>query len=382
MTMRRDLVIALSVCICAASQVFAQSTVGNISVGARTTGSRNPSQDIGRVGGYNTRFNDVGGGATRSISELSAQASASAFGSPRHVPGGIGFQLPTAFQPGLSGSSRQSMSGFGALQTNYITPWRPPNTDDLLRSSGMDLATSLETPEGGWNGFRGARLSGSPARTAPFKSGFHEFFGMVPAPEKAENEPVNLTRAINQVNASRTKEIEGFALRLFKLATDGSDDDSILLPEAMTKLATVRDMNRGDYLPALLLMHAAMIREQISHAQNCMGEVLRRNPEMFMTPPDLSVYFGSADFYRRHLKEIQQIGQRSQESAAAAAFECYSSFMLGEIQRARAALTRLDKLNETEASDDLTAFGYAIEAGLREYDRRAAGGSTPVGGGR
>lgn len=363
----------LAAVICAAGTAYGQ----NISVGSKAYNSTSPSEQVGRVGGYNTRYEAAQRGG-RGISDLSAQSASilNFSGSSRRGAGGLS-GLPAALLPG-GGGTRTSYSG---LPPSSITPWRPPTTEQFALISGYDLATSLETPEGGWTFNPPGPLSSAPY-AAPSDSTFHRFFGMKAAePRPAANSlaeaPRSVTAMLNESNSLRLRDAERRALDLFRRATGEGPEAAPLLPFAMDKLASVRMLDRSAYLPCLLLMHGAMERQQFQAAIENLQEALLRNPDLFMTPPDLKQYFGSETFLNNQLRIYQQSGQVNADSPHSAAFESYCSFLLGDRERAASALVRMAEKNQAQPDPALVTFGHAMGAALRAASMPPAGG-TPA----
>ncbi|QOJ14061.1 MAG: hypothetical protein HRU75_05170 [Planctomycetia bacterium] len=385
MTIRFAALAALS--LLATTAAFAQQ--GSISVGAQAYGSRSPSQEVGRLGGYNTRFQEIGGrrrggGGGGGLDFSANLAPAGGF---RGVGGGT--ILPPAFRPGPSGYSRISTSGTSRLSSGAIVAWRPPDSRTISQLSGFDLAVSMDTPEGGWDFGSGPQIKQFPY-AASEGSEFNQFFRLQPAEtEPRSGAPAGMAEnyrvfdAVSQSNTARVRDMAWRGLDMFRRATDMTDDDGELLPRAMDVLASVRNLKSDAVIPSVLIAHGAMHRGQYWHALNSLRDALKRNPEFFVDRIDITPYFGSPEFLRRQLRELQQAGQLATESVQAAALEAYCSFLLNDDRRAGAALERMSTLMDRTPVESLTVFRSALAAGLLEAMRReeaaaAAARSTPA----
>ncbi|MBK8914555.1 MAG: hypothetical protein IPM64_08115 [Phycisphaerales bacterium] len=378
MTLRIAALAALSLLAAAG----AQAQQGGISVGAQAFGSRSPSQEVGRIGGYNTRFQETGGRRRGGGGgDLNFGVNLAPAGGFRGVGGGT--ILPAAFRPGPSGYSRISTSGASRLSSGAIVAWRPPDSRTIAQLSGFDLATSMDTPEGGWDFGSGPRITQFPYAESR-GSEFNRFFGLQPAetsapdsapPAMADN--YRVFDAVSQSNTGRVRDMAWRGLDMFRRATDFTDDDATLLPRAMDVLASVRNLKSDAVIPSILIAHGAMHRGQYWLALNSLRDALKRNPEFFIDRIDITPYFGSPEFLRRQLRELQQAGQLATESVPAAALEAYCSFLLNDDRRAGAALERMSTLMERTPAESLKEFRAALAAGLLEAMRREEAAARP-----
>lgn len=323
-----------------------------------------PSSRIGRVGGRATQL---------SVMEIGARAPGGGAARPIIGTFGLGsdpepFDLPRAVLPSRVGRSfpwnrRAPLVGFGGRYSEV----------DMRMVSGLDTALSLSLPLLGVESprVRPAPMNYVPPPAAP--SPFHEFFQLRPAPEAQEPagqlEPSKtLAERLADWNERTVDLTMARALRAFKTATSpGAVAPREEMARAVSMLEGLRAVRRDDYVPDLLLLHAALARSQIATAGRHLLELVLRRPAFFQERPDVASYFGDPKLLEEQMNAYVRVGDENPHAPEAQALQAYCAFILGDTSRVRLTLDAMSKLEAQRSAevDRALRIAFAIRAGLK-----------------
>jgi hypothetical protein len=200
---------------------------------------------------------------------------------------------------------------------------------------------------------------------------FHDFFDLRPSePLQAELDatPVESLAALMQENTEqRVREMELRAQEYFKQATCTEvEDRQERLARAIDLFQSVNRLDQETYLPSLLMIHAAIERDQLLLASRALFSTVRRHPEVFGERPDISEYYGDPDRLEMEARRYLRVGDENPQVPQAYAVQAYCAWVLGDRARASQALQLADENSRGEPSQGaVRAFKAALEPALR-----------------
>lgn len=320
-----------------------------------------PSARIGRIGGTYTRSSSpleglggLGGGSgdaglagiQRRVDQLT----------PTFV------RAPLALQPTQTGYVPAALLPSGLDRVGQLSG------GVLMQVSGFREAISFYAPVAGGPPQILPR-SGTPYfAPPPADSPYHDFFGLEQtSPDEARNEPPLTTAALlKRENDTILRQREREGMQLFREATaKNAEGREEKLAQAMALFTTVSKLDASAYLPLLLIVHAALEKEQIFTATRTLLVAVRRHPAVFTERPDVSAYYGDPSQLDRVMRRIVLTDYGS-ESPASFALQAYCAWVLADVARVRTSLARMRQANQgRDIDEDIVLFGHAMDAALR-----------------
>jgi hypothetical protein len=340
---------ALLVGAAATEPVQAQMSRARISRPSETTGSA----VFGRTGGRYTVQTNVEGLRSRQ------------FGTANNT--GVGGFSPHGTRAPSDTSSRQSLAlGAGLSATgslgylgarNHLGAFRPGLSGDarVRNITGQTFATDLRVSPA-----QAARINMLRGLQTPMMSidepgsTFHRVFGLVEAPPEAETTaaPTALAPLIAAQSEVAVGTLADDALMAFRVSTSGAMEQRTgEFARAGHLLAGARDMQADEVVPALLGVHAALARDQVSLAVFNLHEATRRAPDLTAALAGLASHFGDYDAARRdsanldaQMRRWVQLGDDNPGSVEAQLVSAYCATVLGDRARAQRTLERAETL--------------------------------------
>lgn len=368
--------------VCLASLVLGICLAAHAQTGQTAGVSRagRPSDLVGRTGGVYTRGGLDSMQRQRAISDLSLRLGTpegtfrrggmtSMMGDAR-ITGPISRDPFPLIRYSYSGSSHRYTPGRSYLQRS------DPTSSTIASISGLNAATNFFTPEGGW-GYMGppipSTVIGAPVEKST--NSFRAFFGLTDPPDPPVGDaeprrapPSDVSVAIQEDLAVRVIFHMQSGIALFRSGTVVRGDAierAGKIARAMSIFETIKVQDRLDWLAPCLSFHAALEREQSYIAIRNLVELCKRYPRYFFDRPDITTYFGEAEFYRAQMRRFRQAGQYNPTSPEAYAIEAYSAWALNDAPRARQALARLAELSSSSPIEqDMRIVRGAIEPAL------------------
>jgi hypothetical protein len=200
---------------------------------------------------------------------------------------------------------------------------------------------------------------------------FHEFFDLQPSqtPEaELDATPIESLAAIMEQDAQqRVREMESRAQEYFREATQAEvEDRQEKLARAINLFQSVYELDQEAYLPSLLMIHAAIERDQLLLASRALFITVRRHPGVFGERPDISAYFGDPSRLVTQARKYVRVGDDNPQLPQAHALQAYCAWILGDRARATQALRLADENSRGEREQGrIRAFKAALEAALR-----------------
>ena len=250
------------------------------------------------------------------------------------------------------------VGGVGYLGArNHAAVYRPGASGDtrVRNVTGQTYATDLRVSSAqvGRINMRSGLRTPMMAMTEP-SSAFHRTFGLVEAEPVLDDRPP--VTSMSPLITARVDQVVGTladdALMAFRVATSGAMDQRTgEFARAAHLLAGARDLRRDDVTPALLGVHAALARDQVSIAVFNLFEATRRAPDLTEAAAGLASHFGDFDATRRdsanldtQLRRWVPLGDENPGSVEAQLVSAYCATLLGDRNRARRALDRAETL--------------------------------------
>lgn len=327
-----------------------------------------PSSLIGNVGGSYTNLSMAGTPRPRlDYQSFGGQAIPRVSGFSGAMRGGYGFY--GMYQVGnVQGASLYSVEG--RRYSMFPASIGLANSAELRAASWLDQSMSLDQPLMGWESPR-VDIPDAPyfVPSDPDMTAYHQFFGLVPAreevplPSALKDEP-SYSSLVEETNNVRVREMLTRADRAFKIGTTPTAEDRYeQLAVARRLYASVLDLDRAAYMPALLSAHAALEQDHFEVAIRHLLEAQRRRPGIFSERPDVAGYFGDPELLEAQVRRFVRIGEQLPNSGAAWATQCYCAWVLQDPIRLRESLDRMEKLNqEKPVGARLEAFRLALQA--------------------
>lgn len=338
--------------------------------------SSGPSTRIGQIGGVLTRARATESAYT-SAGNRTFSSPGSSISSAARFGRGFGAMrapIPAAFDLAEVGYSR-----FYPGQSAYAGIGRS-TTSDLMTVSRYGQSMSMSVPITGL-GNQAMRLPATPYfAPEPPESAFHAFFGLSPAVEEpapaagAGTTKFDPAALFEERNAAlldlRMRNATAELAELLTIPNAETQDQALARAERMSQLITslsgVRQLDRSDYLPCLMLVHLTLEKDQPVRATNYLFDVVQRNPRVFLEPPDMAKLFGSQENLERQGRRYLRIGDSTENDPAGYALQAYAAWLVRDRVRVEQALQQIDRLNSTDAhSDNAEAFRVAMAAYLQ-----------------
>ncbi len=331
-------------------------------LGSRTLA---PSTYVGRVGhraGFRVpqaMFRPTWGGGVATLGP-------GAFGRGSGLRGASLTGLPAAVTPAQLGVYVRPTPGLYGASTGR-TAQRSLLSGITRLSSAISYGTPLTRAQ--WNYL--------PEPTTPLyapkpqPSVFHEFFGLrpsEPSPAELDAAPFESLAALMQEDTQqRVREMESRAQEFFKQATRAEvEDRQEELARAINLFQAVNQLDKEAYLPSLLMIHAAIERDQLLLASRALFTTVRRRPEVFGEQPDIREYFGDPSRLETQARKYLRIGDDNPEIPQAYALQAYCAWVVGDRARATQALRLADENSRGEQEHGrIRTFKAALEAALR-----------------
>ncbi len=336
---------------------FAQFTTS-----ARSRPSEGPSQRIGEVGGRATRE-----GVSQIDQRSFGGGGGPILGSYGLTPDAAPYSLPAEVLPAAVGRS---------YPWNHRSPLveQPGRYSriDLGMVSGYSTAVSDAVPLFGVESdrIRPARINYPLNRPSP--SAFHELFGLEPLKEDesatSDAAPVkSAVELLDEWNQNSVAMSLERALRFFRISTTpGAELQSDALARSVSALELVRQQRQGGSVADVLLVHAALRRNQIVTASAYLYDVVERNPGYFTQPVDLASYFGDPEMLKKQMQSFVRVGDENPHIVDAQALQAYCAWVLGDIPRVRLTIEAIKKLSaEKPEARRSVRIAFAIEAALK-----------------
>ncbi len=338
----------------------------------RSNVARRPSDQVGVTGGRTTRDTGVsrprrGGGSAGNAVRLPSQEELRR-GSP--LPPSL---LPAAFQLGRPGFN------FNYGHASRVFRYQDPvELGRLERISG--LSKSLR---------RGKPLIELPAVTprmprtpyyAPARpqSAFHDFFDLQPSPPEEvvnlEKDPPSLNYAdlLQRENEEFTRRKRERAMIAFKKGTTPKQENRYgYMTEALDLFHSLRKPSADDEVPfdeavTLLAMIGHLEKGQYASSGRAMMELIRNRPDFFNSRPELEEYFGDPQVLRDILRKNRQVGDRNPAETIAYGLQAFCQWMLEDETRTREALATMLERNQQLANDPrINQIGVALQVALK-----------------
>ncbi len=133
---------------------------------------------------------------------------------------------------------------------------------------------------------------------------------------------------------------------------------------AIWMCSSVRRMDKRDFLPSLLAMHAAMTKERLVLAHEHLMQAVDRKPDLFIDPVDVKQYFGDGEEYERQMRRISRLPDESPPGDLL--LKVYAAWRLGDKITAGAALRLAREKSRDEPQErDVIIFTRAMEPALK-----------------
>lgn len=346
----------------AGSEAWAQQRIPRASINRPTRNSA--SRRLGLLGGL----------YTRGSSSVLRNTSSTGPGRPtrgalrpfqfRMGPGNI--RLPALALPGTSSvQNARIRTPFALIRGQRVSTGR------IAGVSGLNTATRLDVPIGGWVSHDVNRLNIRTPGYAkpPGQSEFQALIGLQPPPppvERPSRKIESLGLALREETARRLETTFERAADAFKAGTAVEcEDRAQKIGRALRLFYVVRDIDLEGYIAPLLIAHTALERDQITFAARSIIQAVRRHPMLFRERFDIGKYFGDPERLEDQMRLYVRSGERYPKSVEAHVLSAYCAWVLADAGRARAALAEAERLSRGEAYfGTIRAYRAALESGL------------------
>lgn len=326
--------------------------------------SNSASQRLGLLGGLYTRGNRS---VLRTTSSTGPGRPTQGVFRPFRFRMGTGnMRLPALARPGTS--SAQNMR----IRTPFaMIRGQRASTGRIAGVSGLNTATRLDVPIGGWVSRDVIRLNiRTPAYARPSEqTEFQALIGLRPPPPpvaRASRKIESLGLALKQETERRLKTTFERAADAFKAGTAAEcEDRAQKIGRALRLFYVVRDIDLEGFIAPLLIAHTALEREQTTFAARSIIQAVRRHPMLFREGFDVGQYYGDRERLEDQMRLYVRSGERNPKSVEAHVLSAYCAWVLGDAGRARAALAEAERVSRGEPYfGTIRAYRAALESGL------------------
>jgi len=344
---RRNRIWASFTCVCAAGLAVAPAEGQTRGARVSRPSEQSPSLRAGRVGGAFTQ-----GAAVSSSRSSSADRSATSFNLPGSSTrfgvssGSLGpLLIPQAFQEAPVGYS-PTRSAAPFLRSMRL------GSAEAAGISGLDRALRLSVP---WRGGlapilperRGAYYPDLAGRTE-----FDRFFGIQASPRPAggpasfESFADLMERETESALAQRKQE----AVELFREATSDDPLAAEKMSRAVSLLKGLHTMQPDDDEVCLLLVHAALQKEQPIYAAQVALDLASNHPQVLAEKPDLKARFGDPGVFNVQMRVHLHFGDEA-ASPQTLLLQAYCAWALQDRTRLTDVVGQIRTLNRGPLAD-------------------------------